>query len=106
MGLRWLQSPLIIFSCDRVSFTQNLLISLHKFIRYNSSADAMALSVGAMALQVDVMALLVDAMALQVNAMPLFVETIASAEVNSQKVNSNSQPESQYGSDKHFSLSL
>ncbi|MBN4000326.1 hypothetical protein [Nostoc sp. LPT] len=29
----------IILSCDRLSFTQNLLISLHKFIQHNSSVD-------------------------------------------------------------------
>ena len=77
MDLQWLQSPLIILSCDRVSFTQNLLISLHKFIQHNSSADAIALSVDAMALSADTMALSVDTIELSVKTMALSVDTIA-----------------------------
>ena len=77
MDLRSLQSPLIILSCDRVSFTQNLLISLHKFIQHNSSADAIALSVNTMALSADTMALSADTMALSVDTIALSVKTMA-----------------------------
>ncbi|WP_292794464.1 hypothetical protein [Nostoc sp. NMS7] len=40
-----------------MTFTQNFLISLHKFIQHNSSADAIALSSKIMALLADAMAL-------------------------------------------------
>ena len=57
----------IIFCCDGVSFTQNFLIYLHKFIQNNSLVDTIALSVNTIKLWVDAITLSVDTIELWVN---------------------------------------